>query len=326
MIRAKIMGTGSYVPARVLTNDELSSMVETSDEWITTRTGIKERRIADDKEMSSDLGIRAARTAMTKAGIGPEALDLIIVATATPDMLFPSTAAYVQRALGARNVAAFDLTAVCAGFIFGLSVAEQYLKTGRYKTILLIGAETMSRIVDWTDRETCILFGDGAGAVVLQGSEGEGGVLSTRIYTDGSYADLLYAPGLEIGSGKGHASPDGKRNCIRMKGSETFKLAVNFMTGAAKEVLDENKLLPEDLHLLIPHQANERIIKAVAKRLRIPREKVFMNLQKYGNTSAASIPIALDEVARENRLSEGDLVLLVGFGGGLTWGASVIRW
>lgn len=326
MLRAKIIGTGSYLPKKVMTNHDLEKLVDTSDEWIMTRTGIRERRIADKKEASSDLGIKAAREALANAGLKASDLELILVATATPDMIFPSTAAYVQHGLGAGNAAAMDISAVCTGFIFGLSIAEQYIKTGRYKTILVVGAEIMSRILDWTDRKTCVLFGDGAGAAIIQGSEDESGILSTHIYTDGSYADFLLAPGSGTRHGYGNAAPGDKSNCIQMKGNETFKVAVNFMSKVAREALESNGLAAEDIDLFIPHQANQRIIEAIAKKLGVPSEKVFMNLHKYGNTSAASVPIALDEALHENRIKPGDLVLIVAFGGGLTWGASLIRW
>ncbi|MBI5184501.1 MAG: ketoacyl-ACP synthase III [Nitrospinae bacterium] len=326
MLRAKIIGTGSYLPKKVMTNHDLEKLVDTSDEWIMTRTGIRERRIADKKEASSDLGIKAAREALANAGLKASDLELILVATATPDMIFPSTAAYVQHGLGAGNAAAMDISAVCTGFIFGLSIAEQYIKTGRYKTILVVGTEIMSRILDWTDRKTCVLFGDGAGAAIIQGSEDESGILSTHIYTDGSYADFLLAPGSGTRHGYGSAAQGDKSNCIHMKGNETFKVAVNFMSKVAREALESNGLASEDIDLFIPHQANQRIIEAIAKKLGVPSEKVFMNLHKYGNTSAASVPIALDEALRENRIKRGDLVLIVAFGGGLTWGASLIRW
>ncbi len=311
MTWAKITGTGSYLPEKVLSNRDLEKMVDTSEEWIITRTGIRERRIADKKDVSSTLGIKAARKAMEKADVKAKDLELILVATATPDVVFPSTAAYIQKGLHAKNAVAFDFTAACTGFIFGLSIAEQYIKTNQYKTVLLVGTEIMSGIVDWTDRKTCVLFGDGAGAVVIQSSRKDQGILSTHIHTDGSYSDFLFVQ---------------NSNFIRMKGNETFKVAVNFMSKVAKEALEKNGLTVSDIDLLIPHQANKRIIEAIAKKLAVPSEKVFMNLEKYGNTSAASIPIALDEAVRENKLKQGDLALLLAFGGGLTWGASIIRW
>lgn len=326
MTIAKITGTGSYLPKKILTNHDLEKMVDTSDEWIFTRTGIRERRIADDKEASSDLGIQAAKDAMKKAGVKAGDLDLILVATSTPDMVFPSTAAYIQTGIGAKKAAAFDFSAVCSGFIFGLSIAEQYIKTKQFKTILLVGTEVMSRIVNWKDRKTCVLFGDGAGAAIIQGSENEQGILSTHIQTDGSYADFLYVPGSGTRNGYQCNDADSDLNFIHMKGNETFKVAVNCLSEIAKQALKKNNITIDEVDLLVPHQANKRIIEAVGKKLGISTGKVFQNIRKYGNTSAASIPIALDEAVNEKRLSEGAIVLLVAFGGGLTWGAALIRW
>ncbi len=326
MTLAKITGTGSYLPKKILGNHDLEKMVDTSDEWIMTRTGIRERRIADEKETTSDLGIKAAKKAMEKAHVKAREIDLILVATSTSDMIFPSTAAYIQHGLAAKNAAAFDLSAACTGFIFGLSVAEQYIKTKRYKAILLIGTEIMSRIVDWTDRKTCVLFGDGAGAVIIQGTDSDEGILTTHTYTDGSYADFLFAPGSRTPTSLQKELAVKKLDVIHMKGNETFKVAVNNMGKVAKEALEKCELTVDDIDLVIPHQANKRIIEAINKKLVIPPEKVFINLQKYGNTSAASIPIALDEALCSNRISQGDYVLLVAFGGGLTWGSSIVKW
>lgn len=326
MIRTRIIGTGSYLPERVLTNFDLERIVETSDQWITERTGIKERRLAKKGEATSDLSVRAARAALESAKVKPEELDLILVATATPDMLFPSTACLVQDRIGAKGAAAFDLSAACSGFIFALSVADQFIRSGTYGTIMVIGAEVLSRIVDWEDRNTCVLFGDGAGAVVVRGMKGERGILSTHIHSDGSLWDLIYVPG---GGSRFPPSPQTikkRLNYMKMKGNETFKVAVRTLEDAAIEALKYNDLLPADIGLYIPHQANYRIIQAVAQRLNIPMEKVLINLHRCGNTSAASIPVALDEAVRTGRVREKDILLLGAFGGGLTWGSAVIRW
>lgn len=326
MIRTRIIGTGSYLPERVLTNFDLERIVETSDQWITERTGIKERRLAKKGEATSDLSVRAARAALESAKVKPEELDLILVATATPDMLFPSTACLVQDRIGAKGAAAFDLSAACSGFIFALSVADQFIRSGTYGTIMVIGAEVLSRIVDWEDRNTCVLFGDGAGAVVVRGMKGERGILSAHIHSDGSLWDLIYVPG---GGSRFPPSPQTikkRLNYMKMKGNETFKVAVRTLEDAAIEALKYNDLSPADIGLYIPHQANYRIIQAVAQRLNIPMEKVLINLHRCGNTSAASIPVALDEAVRTGRVREKDILLLGAFGGGLTWGSAVIRW
>jgi 3-oxoacyl-[acyl-carrier-protein] synthase III len=326
MVRAKITGTGSAVPSKVLTNFDLEKMVDTSDEWITTRTGINERRIADDGEYTSTFATRAAEQALAMAGVAPEELDLIIVATITPDFPFPATACIVQSNLKAVNAAAFDISAACSGFVFGLSIVDKFLRTGTAKKVLVIGAEVLSRIIDWTDRNTCLLFGDGAGAVVVEAVEGESGILNSFIRSDGGYWDLLYQPGF------GSRNPAVQQTLVdgqiflQMQGNEVFKLAVRAMEDAALQVLAENNLKPEDIDLFIPHQANKRIIAAIGKRLQLPEEKVFVNLDRYGNTSAASIPLALDEANRAGKIKQGDLVLFDAFGGGLTWGAMPVRW
>lgn len=325
-MRAVIVGTGSYVPERVLTNADLERMVETSDSWIQERTGIRERRIAADGQTASDLAFRAAVSALDAAGLPAAELDLIVVATSTPDMFSPSTACLVQERLGAKRAVAFDVSAACSGFLFGLSVADQFLRDGAARTSLVIGTEVLSRIVDWTDRTTCILFGDGAGAVVLRGTDGERGILSTHLYSDGRAWDLIQVPGggsQRPFSGEGVLTPD---DALKMRGSETFKVAVRSLEDAARTALNVNGLGVEDVALLIPHQANRRIIEAVASRLALKPERVFMNLERYGNTSAASIPLALDEAVREERLNEGDIVLFGAFGGGLTWASCVARW
>lgn len=327
MLRARITGTGSAVPEHVLTNFDLEKLVDTNDEWITTRTGIKERRIAAAGEYTSTFATLAARRALDMAGISPEELDLIILGTVTPDFPFPATACIVQKELGAKNAAAFDLSAACSGFIYGLHLAEAQIKSGMAQKVLVLGAEVLSRVVDFSDRNTCILFGDGSGAAVLEADSDEQGILSTHIFTNGAHWDLLYQPGV----GSRHPATDAatfdeKLYYLRMEGNEVFKHAVRAMGDAAAAALEANHLTADHLALLIPHQANRRIIEATGKRIGLPAEKVFVNLHKYGNTSSASIPIALDEANREGRLKGGDLVLLNAFGGGFTYGSALIRW
>jgi len=321
-----IIGTGKYVPEKVLTNQDLERMVDTSDEWIVTRTGMRERRIASADQASSDLAYEAATIALKNAGIGAEDLDLIIVATITPDMFFPSTACILQDRLGAKKAAAFDLSAACSGFIYGLANAANFIATGTYKYVLVVGAECLSKVTDYTDRNTCILFGDGAGAVVLgQVPEGRG-FRSFELGADGSGGPLLNLPGGGSRCPSSHKSVDEKKHYMHMAGREVFKFAVRVMGTAAEEALAKAGMKKSDIDLLVPHQANIRIIEAALEKLELPEEKCMINLHKYGNVSAASIPIALAEAVEENRLREGDCVVLVGFGGGLTWGASVIIW
>ena len=329
---SSIIGTGSYMPAKVLTNDDLSKMVDTSDEWITTRTGIKERRIAAPNEATSDMAAEAARRAMTNAGVKPEEIQLIIVATVTSDMAFPSTACIVQKKIGASNAVCFDVSAACSGFLYALQVARHFINTGNRTTALVIGAEKLSSLVNWKDRNTCVLFGDGAGAVVIRKAcekevtDAQGRVLSTVMGSDGNLVDLLKVPG------GGSACPltaeniVERPNTIHMEGRETFKHAVTRMLEASQQALEIAGLTAADVSLVIPHQANARIIGAIAERLNLPNEKVFMNLDKYGNTSAATIPVALDEARRAGLIHKGDVILLVAFGGGFTWASSVIRW
>ncbi len=328
MIQATITGTGSYAPDKILTNFDIEKMVDTSDEWIKTRTGISERRIADKKEACSDLAVKASQKALKQAGIKAKDIDLILVATATPDMLFPSTACMVQLGIGAKNAFAYDLSAACSGFIYGLSVAEQYIKSERCKTILLIGSEIFSRITDWNDRSTCVLFGDGAGAIVIRAKRigKKEGILSTHLHSDGHFYNLLFVPGGGSRMPISEKIINEKQHLIKMKGNETFKIAVRFMVNAAKEAITYNSYTIEDVNLIIPHQANKRIIDAVAKKLHLPEEKVFVNLMKYGNTSAASIPLALDEAVREKRIKKNDIILLTAFGAGFTWGSALIKW
>jgi len=326
MIRARITGTGFAVPERILTNADLEKMVATSDEWITARTGIKQRYIASENEYTSTFATGAAEKAMAMAGIEPEELDLLIVATVTPDFPFPSTACLVQNNLKAVKASAFDISAACSGFLFALSLAEKYIITGSVRKALIIGAEVLSRIVDWTDRNTCCLFGDGAGAVVVEASADERGILSTHIHTDGSHWELLFQRGVGNRNPASQKTLDEKHAYISMQGNEVFKLAVRAMEDVALEALAANKLVLSDIDLFIPHQANRRIIDAIGKRLGITGEQLYINLERYGNTSSASIPIALDEVNRSGRIKEGNIVLLDAFGGGMTWGAALIRW
>jgi 3-oxoacyl-[acyl-carrier-protein] synthase III len=321
-----IAGVGSYVPEKILTNAELEKMVNTSDEWITTRTGIKERHIAAKDEFTSDLGARAALRAMEAAGVTAEDLDLIVVATTTPDMPFPSTAALVQRKLGAHRAAAFDLEAACSGFIYALEVAQQFIMSRTYDTVLVIGAEKLSSIVDWEDRNTCVLFGDGAGAAVLRNRPNAHGLLTAVMGADGSKADLLFMAGGGSRCPATAHSVDARLHYLRMEGKETFKCAVQAMEMAANEALRRCEIDITRIKLVVPHQANLRIIEAVGKRLGAKPEQMFVNLHKYGNTSAASVAIALDDAVRSGRVQAGDLLLLVVFGAGLTWGAAVIEW
>ena len=320
-------GTGSYVPDRILTNKDLEQMVETSDEWIQTRTGIRERRIARPDEPTSVLAARAAERALDAAGVAPEDLDVIIVGTLTPDRPLPSTACFVQRRLGAAKAMCFDLEAACTGFLYGLEVAGNLIRSGGHRHALVIGAEELSTVTDWTDRSTCVLFGDGAGAMVLTATDVEqDAFLASRLRADGQYADLLHIPAGGSALPSTHDTVEKKLNFIKMTGREVFKLAVGAMAEAGQQVLDEAGLTVNEITWLVPHQANTRIIKAVGKRLGFPDEKVYINVDRYGNTSAATIPVALDEIARSDKIASGDYVLMVAFGGGLTWGASILRW
>lgn len=326
-----IIGTGSYVPEKVLTNDDLSKIVDTSDEWITTRTGIKERHIAAPDETTSDLAVNAARKALEAAGMAPEEIGLIIVATVTPDMFFPSTACIVQKKLGASKAVCFDISAACSGFLYALQVARHFINTGNRTNALVIGAEKLSSLINWEDRNTCVLFGDGAGAVIVRraddgDTQAPGRVLSTVMGSDGNLVDLLKVPG---GAAACPVTPENvhsRPNTIHMEGRETFKHAVTRMCQAAEQALQMAGLKTSDIDMVIPHQANARIITAIADRLGLPPEKTFINLDKYGNTSAATIPVALDEAHRSGRIKRGDVLLLVAFGGGFTWASSVLVW
>ena len=321
-----ISGVGSYVPARILSNADLERMVDTSDDWITSRTGIKERRLAAKNEFTSDLATQAALRAMQRAGVTAEQIDLIIVATITPDMPFPSTACLVQRKIGAHRAAAFDLEAACSGFIYGLEVAQQFIMSRTYDTILVIGAEKLSSIVDWKDRNTCVLFGDGAGAAVLQNRPNAHGLLTAVMGADGRKANLLFMAGGGSRCPATAESVASGMHYLRMEGRETFKNAVQAMQTAAEEALRRCEIDISRIKCIIPHQANRRIIDAVVDRLGGTPEQLFVNLHKYGNTSAASVAIALDEAVSSGRIQRGDLILMVVFGAGLTWGAAVVEW
>ncbi|WP_027714221.1 beta-ketoacyl-ACP synthase III [Desulfuromonas sp. TF] len=326
MKRARIIGTGSCIPERILTNSDLEEMVDTSDEWIVTRTGIRERHLAAEGEFTSDLATAAARQALAMAGVDPQEIDLIVVGTITGDFPWPATACLVQNNLGIRGCAAFDVSAACSGFVYALDCAVKRIETGASKKALVIGAEILSRIVDWQDRNTCVLFGDGAGAVVLEGQEGDSGVLSTHLHADGSFWELLHQPGF----GSRFPASDGgikdRLPFLKMQGNEVFKVAVRSLHEVAVEAIEANGMSTSDIDLFIPHQANRRILEATAKRLGFSDEQVYINVDRFGNTSGASIPIALDEANRKGMIKEGDIILFDAFGGGFTWASALIRW
>jgi 3-oxoacyl-[acyl-carrier-protein] synthase-3 len=318
-----IRGVGAHLPKRVMTNDELSRLVDTSDAWIRERTGIEQRHVAGDGELTSDLGIAASRQALVRAGIDPVDIDLVVCATSTPDRTFPATGVRIQHGLGITKGAAFDVQAVCSGFVYALAIADNFLKNGQFKRAVVVGAETFSRILDWTDRGTCVLFGDGAGAVVLEaqtqlGSREDRGILATRICSDGRFEELLYVDG-----GPGSTKTTGH---LRMNGREVFRHAVQKISGVIEETLVMTGYAPDEVDLYVPHQANKRILDGIAQRLHIPPGKVVFTLAKHGNTSAASIPLALNQAFEDHRLAEGKLVLMEAMGGGLTWGAALARW
>ncbi|MDP7241335.1 MAG: beta-ketoacyl-ACP synthase III [Rhodospirillales bacterium] len=329
-ITSQIVGCGAYLPERVLDNDELSKRVDTTNEWIFSRTGIRERRIAADGELTSDLAFEAGKKALESAGIGVDEVDLIVLGTTTPDKTFPATATAVQSMLGLKNGAAFDVQAVCSGFIYSLAIADNFVKVGQARTALVIGAETFSRILDWGDRATCVLFGDGAGAVVLRGREAEAagpdghgrnsarGILSTHLHSDGRYSDMLYVDG----------GPSSTRTVghVRMRGREVFRHAVTNLSAVIEEALDANGMQSSDIDWVVPHQANTRILDATVRKLGLPPKRVVTTLERHANTSAASVPLALDEAVRDGRVQPGNLVLLEAMGGGFTWGACLIRW
>lgn len=326
MIRARITGTGSYVPEKVLTNLDLEKFLDTSDEWIRARTGIAERHVAADDENTSDLATRAAERALEMAGVKPEELDCIVVGTITGDYPWPATACIVQANLGAVNAGAFDVSAACSGFLYALSTASDRIQAGNARKILVIGAEILTRICDWEDRNTCILFGDGAGAVVLEAAEGDHGVLSTHLHADGKQLKLLYQPGFSTKILPSQEALQNKDHFLKMQGNEVFKVAVRSLTDAGKEALSANNMTAADVSLFIPHQANLRILEATAKRLDLSDDRTYINVDRFGNTSGATIPIALDEVNRAGRLKEGDILLFNAFGGGFTWASALLRW
>lgn len=321
MIYSRIIGTGRYLPEKVLTNADLERMVDTSDEWIRSRSGIERRHLAVEGEGTTDLCEKASRAALEAAGVAPEEIDLIVVGTTTPDQVFPNTGVLLQARLGIQGCPAFSLEAACTGFIYALAVADKFIQTGSARTALVVGAETISRMVDWTDRSTAVLFGDGAGAVVLR-ADNAPGLVSTHLHADGQYKDLLYFP-TGVGTGM---RPVGGENSIQMKGNEVFKVAVNTLGRIVDETLAANGLQKSDIDWLIPHQANIRIIQATAKKLELPMERVVLTVQETGNTSAASVPMALDVAVRDGRIKPGDLLLLEAFGGGFTWGSALVRW
>jgi 3-oxoacyl-[acyl-carrier-protein] synthase-3 len=326
---AHIVGWGCYLPERVLSNHEIAEMVDTSDEWIYQRTGIRQRHIAASHETTATLAFEAAARAITVAGLAPAQIDLIIVATSTPAYMFPSTASMVQDYLGAKNAGAFDLSAACSGFVYALNMATQAIATGSISNAIVIGAETMSRVLDWQDRGTCVLFGDGAGAIVLKGSSVPGGIMASTLGSDGSGANLLALPAVyhnHVPIPGAEFSSNGHRNVVDMDGRQVFRFATNIIATCVQETLEKANLTLEDVALIVPHQANTRIIESAAKKLKVPLDKFYTNVEWAGNTSAASIPIALCDVIREGRLQPNDNIVFVGFGGGLTWGATVIKW
>ena len=324
--RASITGIGSYLPNKVLTNYDLEKMVDTSNDWIIQRTGIKERRIVENGVTTSDLATQSSLRAMEDAGVSPKDLDMIITSTITPDHIFPSTSCYIQQKIGATRACAFDILAACAGFIYAMSIGQSFINSGAMKTVLVVGAECLSKITDYADRATCVLFGDGAGAVIIQRNPVKHEILSSSLAADGSEADVLIMPG---GGARNPASLESiqqRLHYIQFRGKEVFKLAINNITNLIMETTRENGLTLEDIDLIIPHQSNLRIIEATMEKLGLPMEKAFVNIDKYGNTSSASVPIAIDEARKDGRLRKGNIVMLVAFGGGLTWGSSLIRW
>jgi 3-oxoacyl-[acyl-carrier-protein] synthase-3 len=322
-VYSRIAGTGSYLPEKILTNDDLSKMVDTSDEWIAARTGIRERHVVAEGETTCDLAYHASVRALEAAGVDPQELDLIVLGTTTPDLIFPSTACLLQHRLGANGCAAFDVNAACSGFVYALTVADKFIQSGAAKTVLVVGAETLTRMIDWSDRGTCVLFGDGAGAVVLK-ADSETGILSTHLHADGGKKELLWNP---VGVSAGFKLDEPNAGVkVLMTGNEVFKHAVKALDSVVEETLEANGLDRHDIDWLIPHQANLRIIEATAKRLDMPMERVIVTVDKHGNTSSGSVPLALDEAVRSGRVQRGQLVLLEAFGGGFTWGSALLRY
>ncbi|MEE9259954.1 MAG: beta-ketoacyl-ACP synthase III [Candidatus Scalindua sediminis] len=324
--KASITGIGSFLPKKILTNADLVKMLDTTDEWITKRTGIKERRIVDNGAATSDLAIEASLRALDDAKVLPSEVDLIITSTITPDCLFPSTSCFIQEKIGANNAGAFDILAACAGFIYALTIAKNFIISGSTKTVLVVGAECLSKITDYTDRSTCILFGDGAGAAIVQRSNGKREIITTHLFADGRQADILTLPAGGSKLPTSHETVDSRSHYIQLKGKEVFKIAVNNMIDVIIKTVSENNMKVEDIDLIVPHQSNIRIIEAAMEKLNLPKEKAFINIDRYGNTSSASIPIAIDEIEKAKMLKPGNMVLLVAFGGGLTWSSSIIKW
>lgn len=326
MTRAKIIGVGAYAPKRILTNADLEKMVATSDEWIQQRSGIRERHVADDGEATSDLALRAAQQALERASLVPEDIDFIVLGTTTPDMFFPCTANMLQHRLGCRRVGSLDVLAACAGSVYSLTVGARFIEAGKYRRVLCVGAETLSKITDFTDRGTCVLLADAAGAAVLEASADDSGLIDADLYSDGRYGDLLYMPGGGSRQPATQESLDARLHYAKMKGSEVFKVAVRMFVESTTALLGRHGLTTSDIALFIPHQANLRIIEAAAKRVGLPMERVFVNVDRYGNTGAASVYVALEEAVSTGRLTRGDLVLMAAFGGGFAWGAALLRW
>jgi 3-oxoacyl-[acyl-carrier-protein] synthase-3 len=326
MTRARIVGTGAYAPERVMTNAELETLVSTSDEWIVQRSGIRERRIVAPGETTSDLAVRAARQALERANIAPADIEFLVLGTTSADMQFPSTANFVSHKLGCGRIGSVDVWAACTGSIYSLSIGAQYIESGKYRRVLAIGAEALSRITDWTDRSTCVLLADAAGAAVLEPSDDGSGIIDTDLYSDAQYADLLYMSAGGARTPASHETVDARLHFVKMKGSELFKIAVRMFVESSMTLLERHGFKARDVDLFIPHQANLRIIEAAAKRVDLPMDRVFVNIDRYGNTGAASIYVALEEAVAKGRLRRGDLVLLAAFGGGVTWGAALVRW
>src|SRR3989442_6116475 len=326
MTRARITGVGAYAPKRILTNADLEKMINTNDEWIVQRSGIRERRIADETEATSDLAVKAAQQALERANLVPEDIEFIAVGTTTPDMFFPSVGNIVQHRLGCRRAGSVDMLAACAGSVYSLSIGSQFIQTGKYRRVLCIGAETLSRITDFTDRGTCVLLADAAGAAVLEPSDDDRGIIDTDLYSDGQFADLLYMPGGGSRNPATRETVDARLHYAKMKGSEVFKVAVRMFVECAQTILSRHGMTAADIDLFIPHQANLRIIEAAAKRVGLPMEKVFVNVDRYGNTGAASVYVALEEAVATGRVKRGDLMLIAAFGGGFAWGAALVRW